>query len=279
MNISSPLLSPCGTAPRCATSDEDDLDGLQLPPPSGETADSGYVHSYETAGTLDGPGLRYVIFLTGCPLRCLYCHNPDTQRLKNGKLTSAESILEDLNRYKNFLIPSGGGITISGGEPLAQAPFVTTLFEGAKEMGLHTTLDTAGSLPMRFSQRLLDATDLVLLDIKSYQPELYRKVTNFDLAPTLLTARMLAEHKIPVWLRYVVVPGLTDGEDVARGLAKFAARRGNVERVECLPFHKMGEFKWEELGMDYQLGNTEPPSADTMSKIRDIFASCGLDAH
>lgn len=279
MNISSPLLSPCGTAKGCATSEEDDHEGLILPAPDGDAKDTGYVHSYETAGTLDGPGLRFVVFLTGCPMRCLYCHNPDTQRLKNGTLTSAESILEDLDRYKNFLIPSGGGLTVSGGEPLAQAPFVTTLFEGAKELGLHTTLDTAGSLPMRFSQRLLDSTDLVLLDIKSYEPELYRKVTHFDLAPTLLTARMLAEQKIPVWLRYVVVPGLTDGEDVVRSLAKFAARRGNVERVECLPFHKMGEFKWEELGMDYKLTNTQPPSAETMQKIRGIFAESGLDAH
>lgn len=262
----------------CADSDDDGSSKAVISKSSGETADSGFVHSYETAGTLDGPGLRYVVFLTGCPLRCLYCHNPDTQKLKNGTLTSAEKILEDLSRYKNFLLPSGGGLTISGGEPLSQAPFVTTLFEGAKEMGLHTTLDTAGSLPMRFSERLMDATDLVLLDIKSYQPELYRKVTNFDLAPTLLTARKLAEHKVPVWLRYVVVPGLTDGEEAVRGLAKFAARRGNVERVECLPFHKMGEFKWEELDMDYKLTDTNPPSAETMSKIRDIFASCGLDA-
>jgi pyruvate formate lyase activating enzyme len=248
------------------------------PHPKDETAEEGFVHSYETTGTLDGPGLRYVVFLTGCPLRCLYCHNPDTQRLKSGKLTSATKVLEDLARYKNFLIPSGGGLTVSGGEPLVQAPFVTTLMEGAKAMGLHTTLDTAGSLPNRFSPRLLESTDLVLLDIKTFQPELYRKVTNFDLAPTLQTARMLAELNKPVWLRYVVVPGLTDDEESVRSLAKHAARLGNVERVECLPFHKMGEFKWAELGMDYQLTDTPPPSASSMSNIRDIFASCGLDA-
>lgn len=243
------------------------------------TAASGYVHSYETAGTLDGPGLRYVTFLTGCPLRCLYCHNPDTQKLKNGKLTKASDILDDLSRYQNFLKPSGGGLTCSGGEPLVQAPFVTTLFEGAREMGLNTALDTAGSLPNQLSQRLLDATDLVLLDIKSFQPGLYRKVTNFELAPTLISARLLAEQKKRVWLRYVVVPHLTDGEEIALRLARHAARLGNIERVECLPFHKMGEFKWEELGLDYKLSDTPPASQETMSKIRDIFTSCGLDAH
>ncbi|NWK54020.1 pyruvate formate lyase-activating protein [Verrucomicrobiaceae bacterium N1E253] len=277
MSINSTPLPSCGQA-NTLPFDGEELDDAVPLDTKRETADSGFVHSFETAGTLDGPGLRYVVFLTGCPMRCLYCHNPDTQKLKQGKFTEASQILDDLSRYKNFLIPSGGGLTVSGGEPLSQAPFVTTLFEGAKEMGLHTTLDTAGSMPMRFSKRLLDATDLVLLDIKSYQPEIYRKVTNFDLAPTLLTARMLAENKKPVWLRYVVVPGLTDGEEAVRGLAKFAARKGNIERVECLPFHKMGEFKWKELGMDYELTETQPPSADKMEKIRDIFRSCGLDA-
>lgn len=239
-------------------------------------ASQGYVHSVESMGTLDGPGLRYVIFLTGCPLQCQYCHNPDTQDIKNGTLTQTEKILQDLERYKNFLIPSGGGLTISGGEPLVQGEFITALFEGAQKIGLHTTIDTAGSLPERFTPRLLESLDLALLDIKSIQPDLYQRVTHYDLAPTLESARLLAAAEKPIWLRFVVVPGLTDGDDNVRELAEYAATLGNIERVELLPFHKMGEHKWKELGKRYQLADTEPPTEASMAHIRSVFESMDL---
>lgn len=268
----SPVLSMSTSNLCCATQPAP----LEFALPDQDTL--GYVHSVETTGTLDGPGLRYIVFLTGCPMRCQYCHNPDTARLKNGNQKTTEEILEDLAKYKNFIIPSGGGLTISGGEPLVQAPFATTLFQGAKEMGMHTALDTAGSLPDRITPQLLEAVDLVLLDIKSFDAATYHEVTSYELAPTLRTAKILSEHKKPVWLRYVVVPNLTDDQKHIRELAKFAADLGVVERVECLPFHKMGEYKWKELGMEYKLSDTQPPEDDAMQEIREIFAAEGLDA-
>ena len=243
--------------------------------PEAATVD-GYVHSVETAGTLDGPGVRIVVFMAGCRLACLYCHNPDTQKLGGGRLVSSRSLLQEIAEYKSYLVHTHGGVTVSGGEPLVQPAFVEAVFQGCKDLGLHTALDTSGFLGARASDALLDATDLVLLDIKSGLPALYQRVTGVALAPTLEFARRLEARKQPVWIRFVLVPGLTDGDDNVRAVARIVARLTNVERVEVLPFHKMGEHKWEEMGMNYVLKETLPPTPEQMEHATEIFRAEGV---
>lgn len=241
-----------------------------------EPVRAGCVHSIETAGMLDGPGIRQVVFLTGCPLRCLYCHNPDAMCLNHGELRSATELLADLARRRAFL--RGGGLTVSGGEPLVQPGFVKALFAGAKELGLHTAIDTSGYLGARVDDELMALTDLWLLDIKSFLPATYKRVTGVDVEPTLAFARRLAALKRPMWIRFVLVPGLTDAVENIEGLAAFVAGLGPaVERVEVLPFHKMGECKWKELGMPYTLADTPPPTPEATEAARVIFRSVGLD--
>ncbi len=237
----------------------------------------GYIHSVVTGGGVDGPGLRFVVFLSGCRLRCQYCHNPDSWIMQDGKKTPVSELLHEISDYKEFLAGKGG-VTASGGEPLAQPDFIKALFQGCKAMGLHTALDTSGFLGADADDDLLKATDLVLLDIKHFDPAQYEVVTGGELAPTLKFAERLAEIKKPVWLRYVLVPGLTDDTDTIEKLAAYARALGNVERVEVLPFHKMGEPKWEALGYGYKLKGTEPPSPDLTAKVRTIFWSHGLPA-
>lgn len=238
---------------------------------------SGYVHSVETAGTVDGPGVRYVLFLTGCALRCQYCHNPDTWHLKTGHRVRVCDVLADLKRYSGFLKRAGGGLTLTGGEPLAQPAFTRAIFEGAKAMGLHTALDTSGFLGAKADDRLLAATDLVLLDLKSWLPETYRRVTGRDVGPTLVFARRLAALGVPIWLRFVLVPGLTDDDENIEGVADFARRLGPaVNRVELLPFHKMGEAKWQALGCPYTLSDTPAAGPDDIARAKAIFSSRDL---
>ncbi|MDD3181810.1 MAG: pyruvate formate-lyase-activating protein [Alphaproteobacteria bacterium] len=236
----------------------------------------GYIHSVETAGTVDGPGMRFVVFVSGCPMRCLYCHNPDTRNMKDGKLTRAKDLVAEIMEYSDFIKRTGGGVTISGGEPLFQQKFVTAILKGCKEHGLHTAVDTSGYLGKMIKQELLDLTDLFLLDIKSFDPATHEKVTGKKLAPTLDFARHLAAIGKPMWVRCVIVPNLTDDLDVLGKLADFLKELGNVEKVEVLPFHKMGEAKWEALGLTYQLKNTQPPSPDLIQHIHEIFAARGL---
>jgi pyruvate formate lyase activating enzyme len=231
----------------------------------------GYIHSYETMGTVDGPGMRFVLFLTGCPLRCRYCHNPDTWRLQNGSRTTVDDVIDEIGKYADFLIESDGGITISGGEPLVQPQFLAHILRRCKEIGLHTALDTSGFLGRRMSDEMLADTDLVLLDIKSSVPDVYKAVTGVSIEPTLEFARRLDADGTPVWVRYVLVPGLTDDVENVAGVAEFLATLGNVERVEILPFHKMGEHKWEALNLEYRLKNTESPSTDLVSRVQDQF--------
>lgn len=237
----------------------------------------GYIHSVVTGGAVDGPGLRYVVFLSGCKLRCRYCHNPDSWIMKDGEKRLASDLVEEIADYKPY-IAKKGGVTISGGEPLAQPEFVTALFEGCKKNGLHTALDTSGFLGDNADDALLAVTDLVLLDIKHFDPKVYRELTGGDLEPTLRFAKRLAEIKKPVWLRYVLVPGLTDDTASVEALATFAAGLGNVERVEVLPFHKMGEPKWEALGYDYRLKDTQPPTTKQTADVKAIFWAHGLTA-
>lgn len=243
-------------------------------PPTPET--EGFIHSVETCGTVDGPGLRYVLFLHGCPLRCQYCHNPDAQGNPGGATLTAREAFADVLKYKAFI--KKGGLTISGGEPLMQPAFVHAMFAMAKAEGLHTTLDTSGFVGHKASDELLDLTDLVLLDIKSFSPMTHKLVTGVCVDQTLKFAKRLEARGNKVWIRFVLVPGLTDNPQNIDGLARFVSELGNVDRVEILPFHKMGEDKYKRAGLPYQLGNTPTPTESQITAARNIFAHHGIDA-
>jgi pyruvate formate lyase activating enzyme len=236
----------------------------------------GWIHSYETSAGQDGPGWRLVVFLSGCLLRCQYCHNPDTWNMYSGKEMTVEEVWDEVKHYLPML--RRGGITFTGGEPLVQAPFLKSLLRRAKEHQLHTAIDTAGFLGDRVDEQMMKDIDLVLLDIKCWNLEKYLELTSKDLEPTLQFARRLAEAKRPVWLRYVLVPGLTDDPRDIEGLAAFAAELGNVERVDVLPFHQLGKSKWAELGLDYKLQNVHPPSPEEVRSAIEIFKGYGLNA-
>jgi pyruvate formate lyase activating enzyme len=238
----------------------------------------GWVHSTETFGTADGPGIRYVLFMSGCPLRCQYCHNPDTWHRQDGTLTTVEDILADIAGYRGF-IRAHGGVTLSGGEPLVQPKFCKAVLHGCKAMGLHTALDTSGYLGHLADDALLADTDLVLLDIKAATGRRFRSLTGVELKPTIQFAEDLAAINKAVWLRYVLVPGLTDQLDEIESLARFAAGLGNVERVDVLPFHKLGEHKWRDRGLAYRLDRVQPPSETLIQTVRQIFHAEGLVAH
>ena len=238
----------------------------------------GYVHSYETGSRLDGPGIRVTIFVSGCPLRCVYCHNPDTWHLKHGTKVPLERVVTRLGDFAPALRSMGGGLTISGGEPLVQPAFTRRIFGAAKGYGLHTALDTSGHLGTRASDEYLQSVDLVLLDIKSWDPETYRRVTKVDVAPTLRFAERLAAMGKPMWERYVLVPGLSDDPANVEGVARFVAPMKNVEWVEVLPFHQLGAFKWKELGLEYQLGDTPPAPPDLIARVLGQFRDAGCNA-
>lgn len=238
----------------------------------------GYAHSYETGSRLDGPGVRITLFLSGCPLRCQYCHNPDTWKLKHGLHISLERVVTRLGDFAPALRAMDGGLTISGGEPLVQAAFSGRIFAAAKGMGLHTALDTSGFLGDRATDAYLQNVDLVLLDVKSWDPETYRRVTKQEVAPTLRFAERLAAMGKPVWVRYVLVPGLTDDPANVEGVARFLAPMKNVEWVEVLPFHQLGAFKWKELGLKYELADTPGAPPDLVQRVLDQFRSAGCNA-
>lgn len=250
----------------------------ELTPESINAKTMGYVHSVETAGTVDGPGVRYVIFLTGCPLSCLYCHNPDCIKMKNGVIRSVGDILDDISDYRWFINRAGGGVTISGGEPLTQPNFVKSLLRGCKKMNLHTALDTSGYLGHLADDELLADTDLVLLDIKSGIPELYKKVTGVELAPTLRFAQRLSERRQKMWIRFVLVPELTDGEDNIRAVAEIISSKQAIERVDILPFHQMASYKWEEMGIKYQLADHREADKNDVERAKEIFRQYGIEA-
>ena len=238
--------------------------------------DMGFVHSFTTGSTLDGPGVRVVAWLTGCQYRCLYCHNPDTWTLTNGVPVTLEQAKTQLGKYRHGLNIMKGGFTISGGEPLMQHRFVIKLLAAAKAMNIHTALDTNGSLGGRLADEDLEKIDLVMLDIKAWDTELHRRLTSAELDPVLDFARRLAERRRPVWVRYVLVPGFTDNPQDIAGLAGFAAGLGNVERVDVLPFHQMGAFKWKQLGIEYTLRDVEPPAKDVIERTCALFRTAGL---
>ena len=235
----------------------------------------GYCHSYETSSRYDGPGLRVVLFVSGCLLRCTYCHNPDTWHLKDGTYVSAEHVLSRLADFAPALRSLGGGLTISGGEAMVQMAFTRRIFAGAKALGLHTAIQTSGFLGDRVDENYLSNIDLVLLDIKSSDPETYRRVTGRDLAPTLRFAERLASQAKPTWIRFTLVPGETDDPANVEGIARFVAPMKNVEWVEVQPFHQMGAFKWKAIGLDYKLLNTSTAGRELVDRVIGQFRAAG----
>lgn len=240
---------------------------------------TGRVHSIESCGTVDGPGIRFVVFLQGCPLRCQYCHNADTWNPEEGTVYTAEALLKEIVKYKSYMRFSNGGVTLTGGEPLMQAEFVQELFEGCKEQGIHTALDTSGFLFHEKTKEVLSVTDLVLLDIKNFHPKKYHELTGAELEPTLDFLLYTREKGIPVWIRYVLVPQLTDDLEDIKAMAEYLSEYPNIERIELLPFHKMGEFKWRERGLSYHLEKTQEPTQEMMDKVRALFELSGKPVH
>jgi pyruvate formate lyase activating enzyme len=239
----------------------------------------GYVHSYEVGSTVDGPGIRFVAFLTGCPLRCQYCHNPDTWHKHNGQPVSVSRSMKQIGKYAQVLKISKGGITISGGEPVLQRKFLTRIFRKCKDLGLHTCLDTCGRLGDQLTDQDLMDIDLNLLDIKSGDPAIYEKVTRQPLQPTLDYARRLSALERPMWVRFVLVPGLTDDYNNVEKVADVCAELKTLERVEILRFHQMGKDKWNKLGLEYPLADVEPPTAELAERVRGQFRTRGLTVY
>jgi pyruvate formate lyase activating enzyme len=238
----------------------------------------GYAHSYESSSRYDGPGLRMVLFLSGCLLRCTYCHNPDTWHLKDGTYLSAKQVLDRLASFAPALRSMDGGLTISGGEVMVQLAFSRRILAGAKQLGLHTAIETSGFLGDRADDRYLSAIDLVLLDIKSSDPDTYKKATGRELAPTLRFAERLAAIGKPVWVRFTLVPGLTDDPANVEGLAKFVSPMKNVEWVEVQPFHQLGAFKWKAMNLEYKHDKTDPPTPQLVNRVLEQFRTAGCRA-
>ena len=243
-----------------------------------KTGDMGFLHSYTTGSAVDGPGIRVVAWTTACMFRCQYCHNPDTWTLSNGIPVTLERAIEGVRKYANGLKAMHGGFTLSGGEPLMQDRFAVRLLAAVKDMGVHTAIETNGMLGDRLTDEELKLIDLVILDMKAFRPEQHKRVTGMNNAEVLAFAIRLGLLRRPMWLRYVLVPGLTDDPEEMDALARFAGSLGIVERVEILPFHQMGRYKWERLSLDYQLAETEPPTNDQVAQAAAIFRAQGLDA-
>jgi pyruvate formate lyase activating enzyme len=241
------------------------------------SGEEGYLHSHTTGSVVDGPGVRMVVWLTGCHLRCQYCHNPDTWKLKSGTRTTVEALMAEVVKYRRFMQATQGGLTLSGGEPLVQAPFVARMLRECKQAGIHTALDTNGYLGDRISDADLSLADLVMLDIKSWDRDTHQRVTGWDVEPVLRFARRLSDLGRPAWVRFVLVPGLTDASENVNGLADFLVTLRNIERVEVLPFHQMGRYKWEKLGHTYALRETPPPSPNLMAHVVARFRERGLN--
>lgn len=245
----------------------------------------GYVHSIETFGTVDGPGVRYVVFMQGCPMRCKFCHNPDTWTPNVGEQKTADEIITDFEKYKAYLGPDGG-ITFTGGEPLMQIDFVTEVFEKARAKGYHTCLDTSGIIfnenneeLMKKFDRLIKSTCLVLLDIKHIDPEQHKELTRQPNDQILAFARYLDKNNIDVWIRHVVVPGITYNEEYLRRLGEFLGTLNNIKALDVLPYHTMGIPKYENLGIDYPLKDVDPLPTEDGRKAREIIREAYHKVH
>ncbi len=234
---------------------------------------TGFIHSTESFGTVDGPGVRFVVFFQGCPMRCKYCHNPDTWDFGKGRITTAQEILDEYDSYKEFL--KSGGITATGGEPLAQPEFLAELFELAQKNGIHTCLDTSGAVyvPEKYEiiDKALKCTDLVMLDIKHIRSDEHKKLTGIGNENILKFAEHLRDLKIPLWIRHVVVPKITDSAEDLTALGKYISTLNNLKALDVLPYHDMAKSKYAELGISYPLHDTPPLSKDDAVKARDII--------
>lgn len=239
-----------------------------------EQSVQGRIHSVETFGAVDGPGVRFVVFFQGCPLRCKFCHNPDTWNPAEGKPVTAKELAGQIASYKNFI--KDGGVTLSGGEPLLQPEFATALLLECKRLGLHTALDTSGGVPLSAAKPPVDAADLILLDIKDIDKEDCRALTGQDNQNALALLRYCQQTGKPVWIRHVMVPGLTLNPDKLTRLSAFLSGFSCIQKVELLPFHKMGEYKWEQLGRPYSLTDTPVPAPEEVALAKEIFRKQGL---
>lgn len=237
---------------------------------------TGRIHSFESFGTVDGPGIRFVVFMQGCPMRCKYCHNPDTWGFSGGKEYTAEQVAKNALRYKNYFA-NGGGVTVSGGEPLLQIAFVKELFKILKANGTHTALDTSGAVYSRGNKdeidELLKVTDLVLLDIKHINPQEHKALTGRDNDNILAFAKHLSDIGKPMWIRHVLVPGITDNDEYLTQLSTFINSLDTVEKIEVLPYHTMGVVKYKNLGLDYPLEGIQPPTAERVKNAKQILCS------
>ena len=235
----------------------------------------GYIHSVESFGTVDGPGVRYVVFMQGCPMRCLYCHNPDTWDSTTGTEKTVDEIISEYNRNKGFY--SKGGLTVTGGEPLLQIEFVTELFRRAKQEGIHTCIDTSGIV---FSKnrieefdRLMDYTDLVMLDIKHIDSQKHKKLTGYDNKNVLDFAKYLESRNIQLWIRHVVVEGYTDGKEDLVALGEFIGALKNLKALDVIPYHTMGETKYKELSMEYPLKGVSAMTPEKAQRAKKYILS------
>jgi len=244
-----------------------------------KASDSGSVHSWDLVTGADGPGSRMTLFLAGCGMRCQFCQNPDTWRMRDGKRHTVDEVMEKVERYRKVMRVTGGGLTISGGEPLLQARFVNEIFRRCKELNVDTALDTAGLLGARLSDDDLNNVDLVLLDIKSGLPETYRRVTGRELQPTLDFATRLSSLGKTMWIRFVLVPGLTDAVENVDAIADFVSTLDGVARVEVLPFHQMGREKWEATGEPYLLADAVAPSGELLARVKAQFRARALTTY
>ncbi len=230
------------------------------------------VHSFESLGMVDGPGIRYVIFLQGCHLKCKYCHNRDTWDINSGTYKTLDEIFEQLKRYKPYFKSSNGGVTVTGGEPLLQVKFLIELFKKLKKEGIHTCIDTSGMVDLTDDiKEVLELTDLVLLDIKHIDSEKCKELTGHSNERELEFARYLSQNNIPIWIRQVIIPGITDDENDIRNLREFIKSLKTVQKVEFLPYHSAGKYKWKELGQKYELENMKEATNEDIEKIIKIY--------
>ena len=235
-------------------------------------AGEGYVHSIYSGGMVDGPGIRCVVFLSGCPLRCKYCHNPDSWEKTSGKLMTVDEIMEEVLKYRNYFKASGGGVTISGGEPFSQPEFLTEILKACKHNGISTAIDTSGYTSPCNAKEAFKYTDLLLLDMKAYYPENYKHITGVTIDKALATLELAKQLNLPAWIRYVLVPGLTDNKDELKDLAEFLRGFDNIKKIDVLPFHKEGEYKWYSRGIPYELADTQPPTRELVAEVKGILS-------
>ena len=229
------------------------------------------IHSIETFGTVDGPGIRFVTFFQGCHLECKYCHNRDTWDINSGNYISVDELFDEILRYKTYIMPNGG-FTASGGEPLLQPYFLISLFKKLKSANIHTAIDTSGMIEITDTiKEVLSLTDLVLLDIKHINPDKCKELVGFSNEKELSFAKYLSDNNIPIWIRQVIIPGITDNDEDLIKLKEFIKSLKTVKKVELLPYHNLGEYKWEKLGFEYKLNNIRPANSDDIKRAKKIL--------